>query len=171
MGSVYMEYVMGVKNPKVGIVNIGAEEEKGNALVKETFPLLRETKGINFAGSVEARDIPYGAADVIVCEAFAGNIILKLFEGTGAVLISKIKEGLMSSFRSKVGAALIKPALKETLKSFDASEYGGAPLIGLNGLVVKTHGNSSSKEVCAAIRQCATFMEQEINEKIKEMLN
>ncbi len=170
MGSVYMEHIMNVKNPKVGIVNIGAEEEKGNALVKETFPLLRETKGINFAGSVEARDIPYGAADVIVCEAFAGNIILKLFEGTGAVLISKIKEGLMGSFRSKVGAALIKPALKETVKSFDSSEYGGAPLLGLNGLVVKTHGSSKAKEICNTVLQCVTFKNQNINERIKECI-
>ena len=171
MGSVYMEHVMGVSHPKVGIVNIGAEEEKGNALVKETFPLLKNCPDINFIGSVEARDIPAGAADVVVCEAFVGNVILKLYEGVGAALIQKVKQGMMTSFRSKIGALLVKPALKETLKSFDASEYGGAPLIGLNGLVVKTHGNSSSKEVCAAIRQCATFMEQEINEKIKEMLN
>ncbi len=170
MGSVYMEYIMNVKNPKVGIVNIGAEEEKGNALVKETFPLLREIKDINFTGSVEARDIPYGAADVIVCEAFAGNIILKLFEGTGAVLISKIKEGLMSSFRSKVGALLIKPALKRTVKSFDSSEYGGAPLLGLNGLVVKTHGSSKSKEITNTILQCVTFKNQRISEKIKDCI-
>ncbi len=167
MGTIYMEHIMNVKNPKVGIVNIGAEEEKGNALVKETFPLLKETKSINFTGSVEARDIPYGKVDVIVCEAFAGNIILKLFEGTGAVLIKKIKEGLMSSLRSKIGAVLIKPALKETMKSFDSSEYGGAPLLGLNGLVVKTHGSSKAKEICNTILQCVTFKNQKINEKIK----
>lgn len=170
MGSVYMEHIMNVKNPKVAIVNIGAEEEKGNALVKETFPLLRETKGINFTGSVEARDIPYGAADVIVCEAFAGNIILKLFEGVGAVLINKIKEGLMSSLRSKIGALLIKPALKKTVKSFDSSEYGGAPLLGLNGLVVKTHGSSKAKEICNTVLQCVTFKNQNINERIKECI-
>lgn len=167
MGSVYMEHIMNVKNPKVGIVNIGAEEEKGNALVKETFPLLKQTKGIHFTGSVEARDIPYGTVDVIVCEAFTGNIILKMFEGTGAVLISKIKGGLMSSLRSKIGAVLIKPALKETVKSFDSSEYGGAPLLGLNGLVVKTHGSSKSKEICNTILQCVTFQKQKINEKIE----
>ena len=128
MGSIYMEHVLGVKKPKVGIVNIGAEEEKGNALVKETFPLLKEQGDIHFTGSVEAREIPHGQTDVIVCEAFSGNIILKLYEGVGAVLISKVKEGLMSTLRSKIGAVLIKPALKETLKAFDASEYGGAPL-------------------------------------------
>lgn len=170
MGSIYMEHVVGVKNPKVGIVNIGAEEEKGNALVKETFPLLKEAKGINFTGSVEAREIPHGQADVIVCEAFAGNIILKLYEGVGAVLIKKVKAGMLTSLRSKIGALLVKPALKETLKSFDSSEYGGAPLLGLNGLVVKTHGSSNAKEVSNTLTQCVTFKKQKINEKIKECI-
>ena len=112
MGSIYMEHVVGVKKPRVGIVNIGVEEEKGNALVKETYPLLRECKDINFIGSIEAREIPAGAADVIVTEAFVGNVILKLYEGLGATLLSKVKEGLMSSLRSKIGALLIKPALQ-----------------------------------------------------------
>ena len=170
MGSIYMEHVVGIKNPKVGIVNIGAEEEKGNALVKETFPLLKEEKELNFIGSVEAREIPHGQADVIVTEAFSGNVILKLYEGVGAVLISKVKEGLMSTLRSKIGALLIKPALKTTLKSFDASEYGGAPLLGLNGLVVKTHGSSKAKEVSNTLIQCVTFKKQKINEKIKESI-
>ena len=147
MGSIYMEHVLGIKNPRVAIVNIGAEEEKGNALVKETFPLLKECPGINFIGSIEAREIPHGGADVIVCEAFVGNVILKLYEGVGATMISMVKKGLMSSFRSKLGALLIKPALKSTLKSFDATEYGGAPLLGLKGLVVKTHGSSKANEV------------------------
>ncbi len=170
MGSIDMEHVVGIKNPKVGIVNIGAEEEKGNALVKETFPLLKGEKNINFIGSVEAREIPHGQADVIVCEAFAGNIILKLFEGVGSVLISEIKKGMMGSLRSKIGALLVKPALKKALKSFDSSEYGGAPLLGLNGLVVKTHGSSTAKEICNTIIQCVTFKEQKINEKIKESI-
>ena len=168
MGSIYMEHVMGVKNPRVAIVNIGAEEEKGNALVKETYPLLKECEGINFVGNIEAREIPHGQADVIVCEAFVGNVILKLYEGVGAVLVSKIKSGMMSSLRSKIGALLVKPALKETLKSFDATEYGGAPLLGLKGLVVKTHGSSKAKEVKNSIIQCVTFKEQRINDKIKE---
>lgn len=166
MGSIYMEHVVGVPNPKVAIVNIGAEEEKGNALVKETFPLLKELTDINFIGNIEARDIPYGKADVIVSEAFVGNVILKLYEGLGAVLIGKIKEGMMSTIRSKVGALLVKPALKETVKQFDASEYGGAPLLGLRGLVVKTHGSATAKEVSNSIIQCITFTEQKINEKI-----
>lgn len=170
MGSIYMEHVAGIKNPKVAIVNIGAEEEKGNALVKETFPLLKECEGIHFIGSIEARDIPHGGADVIVCEAFTGNVILKLYEGVGAVLVDQIKEGLMSGLRSKIGALLIKPALKQTLKQFDASEHGGAPLLGLKGLVVKTHGSSKAKEVCNSIIQCVTFKEQGINEKIERCI-
>lgn len=170
MGSIYMEHVMGIQNPRVAIVNIGAEEEKGNALVKETFPLLKECPDINFTGSIEAREIPHGGADVIVCEAFVGNVILKLYEGVGATLISKVKSGMMGSLRSKIGALLVKPALKETLKTFDASQYGGAPLLGLNGLVVKTHGNSKANEVCNSILQCVAFKEQGINDKIRESL-
>lgn len=170
MGSIYMKNVVGIQNPRVAIVNIGAEEEKGNALVKETFPILKECEDIHFIGSIEAREIPHGAADVIVCEAFVGNVILKLFEGVGAVLISEIKKGLMATLRSKIGALLIKPALKETMKSFDASEYGGAPLLGLNGLVVKTHGSSTAKEVANSIVQCVTFKEQDISGKIRESI-
>ncbi len=168
MGSVYMESVMGVEKPRVAIVNIGAEEEKGNALVKETYPLLKNCPEINFIGSIEARDIPTGYADVIVCEAFAGNIILKLYEGVGATLIKKVKAGMMTSLRSKIGALLVKPALKKTLKTFDLQEYGGAPLLGLNGLVVKTHGSSKAIEIKNSILQCVTFKEQKINEKIKD---
>nr|WP_317438504.1 phosphate acyltransferase PlsX [uncultured Enterocloster sp.] len=170
MGSIYMEHVVGIPNPRVAIVNIGAEEEKGNALVKETFPLLKECKDINFIGSIEAREIPHGGADVIVCEAFTGNVILKLYEGVGATLIHMVKQGMMATLQSKIGALLVKPALKTTLKSFDASQYGGAPLLGLKGLVVKTHGNSSRIEVCNSIIQCVTFKEQQINEKIRQSL-
>ena len=168
MGSIYMENVLGIKNPRVAIVNIGAEEEKGNALVKETFPLLKECTDINFVGSIEAREIPHGEADVIVCEAFVGNVILKLYEGLAGTLVGAIKKGMMSTLRSKIGAALALPALKSTLKTFDASQYGGAPLLGLNGLVVKTHGSAKAKEVTNSIYQCVTFKEQDINGKIKK---
>lgn len=170
MGSLYMKHVVGKENPTVGIVNIGAEEEKGNALVKETFPMLKACGDINFVGSVEAREIPKGDVDVIVCEAFVGNVILKLYEGLSGTLMKKIKGGMMMSLRSKIGALLVKPALKATLKEFDASEYGGAPLLGLNGLVVKTHGSAASKEVCNSIIQCVTFTEQRINGKIREAI-
>ena len=168
MGSIYMEHVVGIKNPRVAIVNIGAEEEKGNALVKATLPLLKECTDINFVGCIEARDIPRGGADVIVCEAFVGNVILKLYEGLSSTLIGVIKQGLMSTLKSKIGAALALPALKKTIKSFDASEYGGAPLLGLNGLVVKTHGSAKAKEITNSIFQCVTFNQEDINGKIKE---
>ncbi len=166
MGSIYMEHVMNVKNPRVAIVNVGLEEEKGNALVKETFPLLKECSDINFIGSIEAREIPNGGADVIVCDAFVGNVILKLYEGVGSVLIKKVKASLMTSLKTKIGALLIKDSLKKTMKSFDASEYGGAPMLGLKGLVVKTHGNAKAKEISTSIIQCKKFKDQAINEKM-----
>ena len=146
----------------------GAEEEKGNALVKETFPLLKACEDINFVGSIEAREIPKGEADVIVCEAFVGNVILKLYEGLSGTLIGAIKKGMMSTVKSKIGAALALPALKSTLKTFDATQYGGAPLLGLNGLVVKTHGSAKAKEITNSIFQCVTFKEEDINGKIRK---
>ena len=171
MGSAYMKYAMGIDNPRVALLNIGVEEEKGNALVKETYPLLRSCSDINFTGSIEARDIPEGGADVIVCEAFAGNVALKMYEGVGKVLLAKMKEAMMANVRTKIGALLIKDSLKSTLKEFDASEYGGAPLLGLKGLVVKTHGSAKAKEVRNSIIQCITFKEQDVNGKIKQYLD
>ena len=170
IGSLYMEKVIGIKNPRVGIVNIGAEEEKGNALVKETMPLLKECDDINFIGSVESREIPKGGADIIVCEAFVGNVILKLYEGLGSTLLGKIKDALMKNVFTKIGAMMIKSSLKETLKSFDASEYGGAPLLGLNGLVVKAHGNSKANEICNSILQCKSFKEEALSDIIREKM-
>lgn len=171
MGSVYMENVVGIKNPKVALVNIGAEEEKGNALVKETYPLLKEMEGINFIGNIEARDIPNGDADVIVCDAFVGNVILKLYEGVASVLIDKIKGSMMNSIKTKIGALLINKDLKKTLKGFSLEEHGGAPLLGLNGLLVKTHGSSKAIEIKNSILQCITFNELDINNKFKEKLS
>ena len=170
MGSIYMEHVVGIPNPKVAIVNIGAEEAKGNALVKETYPLLKECQGINFVGSIEARDIPKGDVDVIVTEAFVGNVILKLEEGLAKTMISVVKKGMMSSLAGKIGGLLAKPSLKRTLKTFDASEHGGAPLLGLKGLVVKIHGSATAKETKNAILQCVSFKEARINERIMEYL-
>lgn len=171
MGSIYMENVMHIKNPRVALVNIGAEEEKGNALAKETYPLLKACEDINFIGNIEAREIPEGKADVIVCEAFVGNVILKLYEGVAGALMKKVKAGMMSTLRSQIGALLVKPALKKTLKDFDVSEYGGAPLLGLKGLVVKSHGSSDANEIKNSILQCIQFKEQKINEKISEHMN
>ena len=168
MGSIYMENIEHVKNPRVAIVNIGDEEEKGNALVKETYPLLKECKDINFVGSIEAREIPNGAADVIVCEAFVGNVILKLYEGLAKMLLGEIKNTIMSSFKTKIGGLLIKSSLNGLKERFNAKNKGGAPLLGLKGLVVKIHGNSHNEEVKSAIFQCINFKENGVNEKIAE---
>jgi glycerol-3-phosphate acyltransferase PlsX len=171
MGSIYMKHIVGVENPRVAIVNVGAEEEKGNALVKETFPLLKECKSINFIGSIEARDIPFGYADVIVCDAFVGNVILKLYEGTASFLVKEITSAMTSSPISTVGAALAKPKLKAAVKSFDASNYGGAPLLGINGLVAKVHGSSKASEVKNAVTQCMEFSRQHIKDLIQENIS
>ena len=166
MGSIYMESVMGVKNPRVAIVNIGLEEEKGNALVKETYPLLKACKDINFTGSIEARQIPYGEADVILTEAFVGNVIIKLYEGLAKMMLGELKEAIMSSAKGKIGGLLIKDSLKGMKTKFSASNKGGAPLLGLKGLVVKIHGNSKEEEVISAIEQCRTFVENDVSGKI-----
>jgi glycerol-3-phosphate acyltransferase PlsX len=171
MGSIYMEHVLGVSKPRVAIVNVGAEEEKGNALVKETFPLLKECDDINFIGSIEAREIPFGQADVIVCDAFVGNVILKLYEGTGKFFLKKMKTAFTSNIKSKLGALLVKESLKDTLKQVDASNYGGAPFLGLKGLVVKTHGSANDIEIKNSILQCVEFTEQKISEKIAEKIS
>jgi glycerol-3-phosphate acyltransferase PlsX len=170
MGTIYMRDIAGIRQPSVGILNIGAEDDKGNKLVKETFPLLQACEDIHFIGSVEARDVPYGAADIVVCDAFAGNILLKMYEGVASLLMKKLKESIMSSVRSKIGGALIKPALKNTLKTFDVSAYGGAPMLGLRGLVVKSHGNATAKEISVAIGQCVEFQAQRIGEQIEEKI-
>ncbi|MCR5330036.1 MAG: phosphate acyltransferase PlsX [Lachnospiraceae bacterium] len=167
MGSIYMENVVGIKNPRVAIVNIGTEEAKGNALVKETYPLLSSCSSINFVGNIESRQIPFGDADVIVCDAFVGNVILKMYEGVAGALLQKIKEAMTSTPISTLGAALVKKPLKKTLKGFSMEEYGGAPMLGLNGLVMKTHGNSKSIEIKNSILQAVKFTEADISEKIR----
>ncbi|RKM62690.1 MULTISPECIES: phosphate acyltransferase PlsX [unclassified Butyrivibrio] len=171
MGTVYMENIMGKKNPTVAIVNIGAEEEKGNALVKETFPLLKNCPDINFIGSIEAREIPAGYADVIVCEAFTGNVIIKMYEGVAKSLMHVLKKSLMSNLKTKIGALLIKKDLKKALGNYSLDQYGGAPMLGLKGLVVKTHGSSGPVEIKNSILQCVSFTEQKITEKISAKLS
>ncbi len=168
MGSIYMEKMLGIRNPRVALYNVGTEEEKGNALVKEAYPLLRSCETINFTGNIEARDVPDGGADVIVCDAFVGNAILKMYEGVATVLLKEIKSTLMKSTAGKIGGLLIKPSLKELLKTFDSKAYGGAPMLGLKGLVVKVHGNASRREISTALAQCISFHEQKITELFKE---
>lgn len=171
MGSIYMENAMGIKNPRVAIINVGAEEEKGNALVKETFPLLKACKDINFIGSIESREIPLGYADVVVTEAFTGNAVLKMYEGVGKAMLLALTDTFKSNLGTKIAYLLVKKKLKANLKKFDATEYGGAPMLGLKGLVVKSHGNAKAKEIKNAIMQCVTFTEQDISGKIKASLD
>jgi phosphate:acyl-[acyl carrier protein] acyltransferase len=166
MGYIYMESVVGVENPKVAIVNIGAEEEKGNALVKETIPLLKECKDINFIGCIESREIPFGKADVILTEAFVGNVIVKFYEGVAKMILGEVKGAIKSSSRGKIGGLLVKKPLLKMKSKFSASNKGGAPLLGLNGLVVKIHGNSKEEEVISAIEQCTAFIENDVSGKI-----
>lgn len=167
LGSIYMEYISNIKNPRVGILNNGSEEEKGNALVKETFPMLKDEKSVNFIGSVEARDIPLGVADVIVCDGFAGNVFLKTYEGTSAALLKIIKGSLKSSLKMKIGGLLIKKGLKKSMSKYDIAEYGGAPLLGCKGLAIKCHGSAGAKEICNGCIQCVTYIQNDVNEIIK----
>ncbi len=171
IGSVYMKNIMNIEHPTVGIVNIGAEEEKGNSLVKEAFPLLKADPDINFIGSVEARDIPTGGADVLVTDAFSGNLILKMYEGTASMLLKEVKKSFMATLKSKIGGALSQGSLKKTLKKFDSKQYGGAPLLGLKGLVVKAHGSSDATAIKTTIHQCVEFYHADINTKIKERID
>ena len=161
MGSTYMKQVMGIQSPKIGLVNIGTEEEKGNTLVKEAYQLLKEQKDINFAGNVEARDIPLGAVDVAVCDAFVGNVILKYTEGLAMGLLGMVKDELMADPISKAGAFLAKGAFKRLKGRLNYDEVGGAPFLGLNNLVVKAHGSSNEAAICGAIKQCVLFLNKE----------
>ena len=131
---------------------------------------MKACPDINFVGSVEARDIPNGDVDVIVCDAFVGNVILKLYEGVGMTLVKLIKDAMMSTTRGKIGGALVKPGMKQVIKKFSTEEYGGAPLLGLKGLVVKAHGSSKAEEVKNSVLQCIDFKEADINNKISESL-
>lgn len=154
MGSVYMHQVMKVDDPRVGLVNIGAEAEKGSALVKATYPVM-EKAGYNFIGNVEAREITNDQADVIVCDGFSGNLILKFMEGVAGTLMRIIKKELKSDLRGQVGGMIAKPAFRRVAKMMDYSEVGGAPLLGVQGVVVKAHGSSNGHAMACAIRQAA----------------
>ncbi|MBP3411294.1 MAG: phosphate acyltransferase PlsX [Clostridia bacterium] len=170
MGSVYMKSVLDVKNPNVGLVNIGAEAEKGNKLVKETYELMQQQSGYNFVGNCEARDIFTGDFDVVVADGFAGNIILKHTEGLAKALFTMIKEELMASLGTKIGAMLAKPAFRKVKKRMDYNAVGGAPLLGVNGAVVKAHGSSGGEAIENAIRQARRMLEGDVVGKITEGL-
>ncbi len=169
MGSVYVENMFGIKDPKVALVNIGAEKEKGNALTKETYELLEGAQDIHFTGNIEPRNIPFGDADVIVCDGFVGNTILKLSEGLAKTLVDIIKEEITKGAYKLAAAMLVKP-FKNVKKRFDADEVGGAPFIGLKSLVVKAHGSSNATAMKNAVRQCVLFTEADIVGKIKDKI-
>lgn len=168
MGAVYMESVFGRKNPTVALVNIGAEKEKGNALTKEAYELLEESD-LHFIGNIEPRNIPFGEADVVVCDGFEGNTILKLAEGLSKTIVDIIKEEITKGLY-KIPAAMLMTPFRNVKKHFDADETGGAPFIGLKSLVVKAHGSSNAKAFKNAIRQCVLFKEADLLQKIQEKL-
>lgn len=170
MGSVYMKCVMHLSNPRVGLINIGEEESKGNQLVRESFALLKECGNLNFIGSLETRGLTEGQADVAVCDGFVGNIILKTYEGVAANMLHVIKGALTANTVSKVGALMVKKSFKKAMQQFSVEEYGGAPMLGLKQFVVKTHGNSKAPEVCNTILQCCTAVREGIDSKIAQSL-
>ena len=167
MGTAYMQGVMNVSSPVVGLVNNGEEEAKGSELTKAAYALLKQTD-INFAGNCEGREIFSGKYDVIVTDGFTGNIILKEAEGLADTLFKMIKKEIYSSFRTKIGAALAKPAFKAVKKTMDYTEYGGAPLLGINGGIIKAHGSSDAKAFVSAIRQARLYVSGRVTEKIAE---
>lgn len=167
MGTVYVEECLQIKNPKVGLVNIGTEEEKGNQLTKEAFKLLSESKGINFYGNIEARDIPQGLVDILVCDGFTGNIILKFMEGFGKWLLGMIKIEFLKNIKTKIAALFMKQGISTIKEKFDVATKGGAPFLGINGLVVKTHGSSKAQEIYSTILQTEGFIKENLVEKLK----
>ena len=167
MGSIYMENVIGRKNPEVGLVNIGTEETKGSLLYKQVYQSLKKSS-LNFIGNVEAREIPKGACDVIVCDGFTGNVILKLTEGLAWNIFKLIKTKLTSGIKAKMGALLLIDKMKEIKKEADYSEYGGAPILGLKGPVVKMHGSSSANAVKNTILKAVPYAENNVVDIIKE---
>ena len=169
MGHAYMKGVMGMENPRVGLINIGAEAEKGNELVKTTYPLM-ENAGYNFVGNVEARDITADVADVLVADGFSGNLVLKFMEGVAGTLMGIIKNEMMSDFRGKLGGLIAKPAFRRVKKVMDYSEVGGAPLLGVQGAVVKAHGSSNGHAFACAIGQVIRMVNGKVAEIIQQGL-
>ncbi|ADL51639.1 phosphate acyltransferase PlsX [Clostridium cellulovorans] len=167
MGKVYFEAVMKINNPTVGLVNIGSEEEKGNELTKGAFPLLKEAP-INFVGNVEPREIPYGDVNILVCDGFVGNTILKTYEGVASSILGVLKEEIMSSTRTKIGGILLKPVFKIFKQKFDYKEVGGSAFLGTNGICIKAHGSSDARAFKNAVRQANLVYENKVIDKITE---
>ena len=167
MGDAYMKGVMGIEKPRVGLINIGAESEKGNKLVKETYPKL-EIAPYNFVGNVEARDITGDVADVLVCDGFSGNLVLKFMEGVAGTLMGIIKKEMLADTRGKIAGLIAKPAFRRVKKLMDYTEVGGAPLLGVKGAVVKAHGSSNGHAIACAIAQCVKMINGRVVEIIEE---
>lgn len=171
MGDIYLKRVMNIKSPRIALANIGVEKSKGNKLTVETYNMLVNSQlNLNFIGNIEARDILKGEADIVICDGFTGNMILKTMEGTVLELMHGLKEEIMSSMRTKIGGILIKPALKNFKRKFDYSEHGGAPLLGVKAPVIKAHGSSDAKAIKNAIRQAKICGESNVNELIEESI-
>lgn len=167
MGSIYAEKILGYSNPRVGLLSVGTEDAKGNELTKKTFPLLKETS-LNFIGNIEARDVPFGVADIVVCDGFTGNVLLKLTEGVVGAIFSMLKEEFTKNVTSKMGALLLKPGLKNFKQKMDYSEVGGAPLLGLDGVCIKAHGSSNAIAIKNGIGQARKFLQHDVNGLIKK---
>ncbi|WP_026689937.1 phosphate acyltransferase PlsX [Alteribacter aurantiacus] len=165
IGSIYMEKVRGIKQPRIGLLNVGSEAGKGNDLTKQAYAQLQELP-INFIGNVEARDLLNGAADVVICDGFSGNLVLKSIEGTALSMFSLLKEQFTSSLKNKLAAGVLKPSFKQIKQKLDYSEYGGAGLFGLKAPVIKAHGSSDAQGVFSAIRQARTMHEENVVELI-----
>lgn len=161
MGSIYMNKVLGFPSPTVGLINIGSEEKKGTTMLKETYQLLKKSN-LNFIGNVEARDVPFGAADVLVCDGFVGNTLLKLTEGLAQKVMDLLKKKLNATTRSRLGALMLSNQLRELKRDFDYSEYGGAPILGVKGPVVKMHGSSEAAGVKSAIIKGVSYVEHNV---------
>jgi glycerol-3-phosphate acyltransferase PlsX len=170
MGYMYAKNILKISNPRVGLLSIGEEDLKGNALTRDTLPLLRAMKGINFIGNVEGRDLFNGHSDVAVCDGFVGNVALKAIEGTAHLLSASLRQSLKSTVTSQVGALLSRKAFAEFKKRLDYSEYGGAVLLGVRGVCIVGHGSSNEKAIMNGIRVAAEFAQAEVNSSIEAAL-
>lgn len=170
MGSCYAHDVLGLAEPRVGLLSIGEESSKGNEVTVEAHELLARGTGINFIGNVEGRDILRGEVDVVVCDGFTGNVVLKLAESVLTHIVTSFKREVAGGLRAKLGALMLKPAFDRMRKDFDYAEYGGAPLLGVDGVIFIGHGRSSPRAIRSGLRTTATFVEQRVNEHIQELL-
>lgn len=169
MGSAYSQFVLEVQHPRVGLLNVGTEDSKGNAITKQTFPLLKNS-GLHFVGNVEARDMLNGSCDVVVCDGFVGNVVLKLAEGFGMGILSGLKSVFLSSFKTKLAASILKPSLKSFFGRMDYSEFGGAPFLGVSGGCYKAHGSSNARAWFIALSQARKFVKNDLIQQMQKVM-